>query len=167
MTVSEKLQVVVAVLLGVFGIVMLAGVCIQVLEGTSKYSLVTDMLLTVLFVILPLVCAAWLYKRVRQAVTRRTVEDSEKIAPQGVFPELLGLLERCTHCAVAEAKLGINATNAVQDRGMADVLALMPDEHTEHDTHKEQPPDFASDHGYLPYWSGRYLPYPYRFFLEK
>jgi len=82
MTVSEKLQVVVAVLLGVFGIVMLAGVCIQVLEGTSKYSLVTDMLLTVLFGVLPLVCAAWLYKRVRQAVTSRTVEDHEKIVLQ-------------------------------------------------------------------------------------
>jgi len=36
MTVNEKLQVVVAVLLGVFGIVILAGVCIGVLEGTSK-----------------------------------------------------------------------------------------------------------------------------------
>jgi len=49
MTVSEKLQVVVAVLLGVFGVVMLVGVCIGVLEGTSKYSLVTDLLLTILF----------------------------------------------------------------------------------------------------------------------
>jgi hypothetical protein len=38
-------------------------------------------------------------------------------------------------------------TNAVQDRGMADGLVLAPDEHTEHDTHKEQPPDSASDHG--------------------
>jgi hypothetical protein len=79
MTMSEKLQVVVAALLGVFGIVMLAGVCIQALEGTSKYSMVTDMLLTVLFGILPLVCGVWLYKRVRQAVTRRAVDDSEKI----------------------------------------------------------------------------------------
>ena len=39
MTVSEKLQVVVAGLLGVFGVVMMVGVCIQALEGTSKYSL--------------------------------------------------------------------------------------------------------------------------------
>jgi len=49
MTVSEKLQVVVAVLLGVFGVVMLAGVCVGVLEGTAKYSLVSDQLLTILF----------------------------------------------------------------------------------------------------------------------
>jgi uncharacterized membrane protein YidH (DUF202 family) len=79
MTTSEKLQVVVAALLGVFGIVMIAGVSIQFLEGTSKYSRVTDGLLTVLFGILPLVGGVWLYKRVRQAVTRRTVDDSEKI----------------------------------------------------------------------------------------
>jgi hypothetical protein len=82
MTVSEKLQVVVAVLLGVFGVVLLAGVCIQALEGTSKYSLVTDVMLTIVFGILPIACGIGLYKRVRQAVTRRTVEDSEKIVLQ-------------------------------------------------------------------------------------
>jgi cadmium resistance protein CadD (predicted permease) len=79
MTTSEKLQVVVAALLGVFGIVMIAGVSIQALEGTSKYSMVTDGLLTGLFGILPLVGGVWLYKRVRQAATRRTIDDSEKI----------------------------------------------------------------------------------------
>ena len=79
MTTSEKLQVVVAVLLGVFGLVMIVGVSIQFLEGTSKYSMVTDGVLTVLLGILPLVGGVWRYKRVRQAVTRRTVDDSEKI----------------------------------------------------------------------------------------
>ena len=79
MTTSEKLQVVVAALLGVFGIVMIAGVSIQFLEGTSKYSMVTDVLLTILLGILPLGYSVWLYKRVRQAATRRTVDDSEKI----------------------------------------------------------------------------------------
>ena len=79
MTTSEKLQVVVAALLGVFGLVMIVGVSIQALEGTSKYSMVTDGVLTVLLGILPLVGGVWLYKRVRQAVTRRTVDDSEKI----------------------------------------------------------------------------------------
>jgi hypothetical protein len=71
----------------------------------------------------------------------------EKIAPQGVVPQMFSLLERCTRFAIAEAKLGINVTNAVQDRGMADGLVLAPDEHTEHDTYKKQPPDSASDHG--------------------
>jgi hypothetical protein len=71
----------------------------------------------------------------------------EKIVPQGVFPQLFSLFEHCSHCAIAEAKLGINMTNAVQDRRMADAPVLTPDEHTEHDTHKEQPPDSASDHG--------------------
>ena len=79
MTTSEKLQVVVAGLLGVFGLVMIAGVSIQALEGTSKYSRVTDGVLTVLLGILPLVGGVWRYKRVRQAVTRRAVDDSEKI----------------------------------------------------------------------------------------
>ena len=79
MTTNEKLQVVVAVLLGVFGLVMIVGVSIQFLEGTSKYSMVTDGVLTVLLGIVPLVGGVWRYKRVRQAVTRRTVDDSEKI----------------------------------------------------------------------------------------
>jgi hypothetical protein len=79
MTTSEKLQVVVAALLGVFGLVMIVGVSIQFLEGTSKYSMVTDGVLTVLLGILPLVGGVWRYKRVRQAVTRRAVDDSEKI----------------------------------------------------------------------------------------
>ena len=79
MTTSEKLQVVVAALLGVFGLVMMVGVSIQALEGTSKYSMVTDGVLTVLLGIVPLVSGVWRYKRVRQAVTRRTVDDSEKI----------------------------------------------------------------------------------------
>jgi hypothetical protein len=82
MTVSEKLQVMVAAILSMFGIVILAGVCIQALEGTSRYSLVTDLLLTILFGILPIVCGVRLYRRTRQAVTRRTVEDSEKIVLQ-------------------------------------------------------------------------------------
>jgi len=56
MTGSEKLQVVVAGLLGAFGVVMIAGVGIQALEGTSKYSRVTDVMLTILFGILPI---AW------------------------------------------------------------------------------------------------------------
>jgi hypothetical protein len=60
---------------------------------------------------------------------------------------MFSLLERCTHFAIAEAKLDINVTNAVQDRGMADGLVLTPDEHPEHDTYKKQPPDSASDHG--------------------
>ena len=79
MTTSEKLQVVVAALLGVFGLVMIVGVSIQALEGTSKYSMVTDGVLTVLLGIVPLVSGVWRCKRVRQAVTRRTVDDSEKI----------------------------------------------------------------------------------------
>lgn len=87
MTTSEKLQVVVAALLGVFGLVMIAGVSIQALEGTSKYSRVTDVLLTFLLGIVPLVGAVWLYKRARQAATRRTVDDSEKI--------VLRLAKRC------------------------------------------------------------------------
>ena len=79
MTTSEKLQVVVAALLSMFGLVMIVGVSIQFLEGTSKYSMVTDGVLTVLLGILPLVGGVWRYKRVRQAVTRRAVDDSEKI----------------------------------------------------------------------------------------
>jgi hypothetical protein len=60
---------------------------------------------------------------------------------------MFSLLERCTHFAIAEAELGINVTNAIQDGSTTDGLGLAPDEHTEHDTYKKQPPDSASAHG--------------------
>jgi hypothetical protein len=61
---------------------------------------------------------------------------------------MLGLREGCTHLAVAEAKLSINVANAVQDQGVAGGLVLTPDDHTEHDTYQEYPPDSTCDHGY-------------------
>jgi hypothetical protein len=91
----------------------------------------------------------------------------EKIAPQGVFPQLFSLLERCPYGAITEAKAGINVTNAVQNRGTTHALALMPDEHTEHGTPKKQPPDSASDHG-ATYRSERKISAPFlSAFLRK
>ena len=64
---------------------------------------------------------------------------------------MLGLREGCTHLAVAETKLSINVANAVQDQGVAGGLVLTPDDHTEHDTYQEYPPDSTCNHGYLSY----------------
>jgi hypothetical protein len=77
MTVSERLAVVCAVVVGLFGFVMLAGVIIQFFEGTSKYSAFTDVLLSILLGVFPLVGGAALYGRVRRAVARRQREARE------------------------------------------------------------------------------------------
>jgi TRAP-type C4-dicarboxylate transport system permease small subunit len=67
MKVDERLTLVVAVLLGLFGFVMLAGVLIGVLEGTSRYSPVTDLSLSFLFGVLPLALSWLLFRLVREA----------------------------------------------------------------------------------------------------
>jgi hypothetical protein len=82
MTVSERLSVVFAVVLGLFGFVMLVGVLIGALEGTSKYSRFTDVTLTILLGVVPLVGGILLYRRVRGAVVRRRTEERESAVLQ-------------------------------------------------------------------------------------
>jgi len=84
MTVSERLSVVFAVLIGLFGFVMLAGVLIQALEGTSKYSRFTDVTLTILLGVVPLVGGVLLYRRVRGFVVRRQTAERESAVLQVV-----------------------------------------------------------------------------------
>ena len=84
MTVSERLSVVFAVLIGLFGFVMLAGVLIGALEGTSKYSRSTDVTLTILLGVVPLVGGVLLYRRVRRAVARRQTAEKESAVLQVV-----------------------------------------------------------------------------------
>jgi hypothetical protein len=77
MTVSERLSVVFAMLLSLFGFVMLVGVLIGALEGTSKYSRFTDVTLSILLGVVPLVGGVLLYRRVRGAVARRQIDERE------------------------------------------------------------------------------------------
>jgi hypothetical protein len=79
---GEKLLVVVAVLISAFGVVMIAGVLIGTLNHTSKYTLLTDVLLTLLFGVLPLVGGILLYQRVRANATTRQVEERERTVLQ-------------------------------------------------------------------------------------
>jgi len=74
---GEKLEIAAAVLMGVFGLVIIAGVLIQILEGTSKYSPTSDFLLGVLFGILPLAGGVLLYRRVRRTVAGRQEDERE------------------------------------------------------------------------------------------
>ncbi len=74
---GERLALAVAVLVGLFGFVMIAGVLIQTLEGTSKYSARTDLVLAFLLGILPLAAGVYLFWRVRRAVVRRQWEETE------------------------------------------------------------------------------------------
>jgi len=77
MRLGERMELAAAFLIGVFGVVMIAGVLIQLLEGTSKYSLTTDLLLSLLFGVLPLAGGLLLYRRVRRAVAGRQVDERE------------------------------------------------------------------------------------------
>jgi hypothetical protein len=74
---GERLALAVAVLIGLFGFVMIAGVLIGTLEGTSKYSARTDLVLAFLLGILPLAAGAFLFWRVRRAVAQRKWEETE------------------------------------------------------------------------------------------
>jgi hypothetical protein len=77
MRLGERLELAGALLIGAFGVVMIAGVLIQLLEGTSKYSPVTDFLLGLLLGALPLIFGLLLYRRVRRAVAGRRRDERE------------------------------------------------------------------------------------------
>ena len=77
MTIGERLALVVAVLIGLFGLVMIAGVLIGVLEDTSDYSPSTNAMMTLLFGVLPLAIGVLLVWRVRRAAARRRQEARE------------------------------------------------------------------------------------------
>src|SRR5262245_64295489 len=80
--VEEKVLVVVAVLISAFGVVMIAGVLIGILNHTSKYTLLTDVMLTLLFGVLPLFGGVWLYRRVRANTATRKADEWERTVVQ-------------------------------------------------------------------------------------
>ncbi len=82
MRVEEKVLVLVAVLISAFGVVMIAGVLIGILNHTSKYTLLTDVLLTLLFGVLPLVGGVLLCQRVRANAATRKAEEWERTVLQ-------------------------------------------------------------------------------------
>jgi hypothetical protein len=84
MTVSERLSVVFAVVISLFGFLMLVGVLIGALEGTSKYSRFTDVTLTILLGVVPLVGGIRLYRRVRRTVVQRQTGERESAVLQVV-----------------------------------------------------------------------------------
>lgn len=77
MRIGERLALAVAVLIGVFGFVMITGVLIGTLEGTSKYSVSTNLLLSFLLGVLPLAIGVFLFRSIRRAVARREREGTE------------------------------------------------------------------------------------------
>jgi hypothetical protein len=74
---GERLALAVALLIGIFGFVILAGVLIGSFEGTSQYSPSTNLLLSFLFGVFPLASGLFLFWRVRRAVARRKGEERE------------------------------------------------------------------------------------------
>ncbi len=77
MKVGERLALGIAVLIGVFGFVMITGVLIGALEGTSKYSASTNLMMTAMLGILPLAVGVFLFWGVRRGVARRKREETE------------------------------------------------------------------------------------------
>jgi hypothetical protein len=82
MRVEEKVLVVVAVLISAFGVVMIAGGLIGILNHTSKYTLLIDVMLTLLFGVLPLVGGVLLYRRVRANTATRKADEWERTVVQ-------------------------------------------------------------------------------------
>jgi len=79
MTASDQLRRIGAVCLMVFGLAVLGGTFIQLVEGTSGYSVLTDVVLSLVFGALPLGGGAWLYWRLRRAVAQRVIAERERI----------------------------------------------------------------------------------------
>ncbi|MGE3538005.1 MAG: hypothetical protein AB7N91_11310 [Candidatus Tectimicrobiota bacterium] len=72
MTTGEKLLLGLAACLLILGTLIFVGAIIGILEQTSHYSVLTDLLLASLLGLLPIAAAAWLIRRIRrQVVTRR------------------------------------------------------------------------------------------------
>ncbi len=84
MTVSERLSVVFAVIVSLFGFLALVGVLIGAFEGTSKYSRLTDVTLTILLGFVPLVGGIRLYRRARRNVVQRLTGARESAVLQVV-----------------------------------------------------------------------------------
>jgi ABC-type nickel/cobalt efflux system permease component RcnA len=82
MTMSEQLRRAGAVCLMLFGLVILAGVFIGLVEGTSSYAVQTDVMLSLVFGVLPLGGGVWLYWRLRQAVAQRIIAERERVVLQ-------------------------------------------------------------------------------------
>ncbi len=74
---GERLLLAGALLIGLFGVVILAGILIGTLEGTSEYSPSTNLLLSFLFGVFPLAGGLFLFWRVRRAAARRKGEAKE------------------------------------------------------------------------------------------
>jgi hypothetical protein len=109
---DEKLALAGAVLVGLFGLVMIAGVLIGSLEKTSEYSPTTDALLSVLFGVLPLAAGIFLVRRTLGAVARRRREEREA-AVLGVAKDHQGVV---TAVDVA-AECGMSLEQAEQTLG--------------------------------------------------
>lgn len=82
MTMREQLWRVGAVLLIVFGLVMLLGVSIGLLEGDSEYKVRTDLVLACGLGGIPLGSGIWLWRRVGVVAASRRQAEREKIVLQ-------------------------------------------------------------------------------------
>jgi hypothetical protein len=82
MTTSEQLRRVGVVCLMLFGLAVLGGTFIQLVEGTSSYTLLTDVVMALVFGVLPLVGGGWLYWRLRQATAQRVTAERERVVLQ-------------------------------------------------------------------------------------
>jgi hypothetical protein len=77
MTLGQRLLLALAVLVALFGFVMISGALIGVLEGDSGYTPTTNLVLSVLLGVIPLAGGVLLFSGVRRNVARRRAEAEE------------------------------------------------------------------------------------------
>lgn len=82
MTTGEQLWRVGAVLLMVFGLVMVLGFWTNRLEGTSNHALPADLVFLLFLGMLPLGSGVWLFRRLRHVVAARQRAERERVVLQ-------------------------------------------------------------------------------------
>jgi hypothetical protein len=79
MTVGERLLLLVAVFLSIFGLVMCLGALVEIFDKTSKNSVPSDIALLGFAGILPVICGVWLYRHTRRIASERAFAGREKL----------------------------------------------------------------------------------------
>ena len=79
MTIKDNALRVVAVLISVFGLIIVAGALIEIFNHTGQDSLASNITLLILIGILPLFLGLWLFKRTQTSASRRAMEARERI----------------------------------------------------------------------------------------
>jgi len=80
MKASEKLLLVVGVIVALFGLLIVLGAIVEIFDPKSKNSVPGDIALLVFLGVLPVALGVWLVRRTWLGASRRAIETREQIA---------------------------------------------------------------------------------------